>query len=65
MASGVRERPVLPPACHASKDESRITLKTFFWPQAEALHHPGPKSFDYYVSLVYQLLNRINALGVL
>jgi hypothetical protein len=65
MASGVRERPVLAPACHASEDESRIALKTFFWPQAEALHHAGPEPFDDYVSLIYQLFNRVDALGIL
>ena len=63
MAGRVSERAVLPPACHASVNEARITRETHVGTKAESLHYAGTHAFNEGVALLDETQHGLDAFG--
>ena len=60
----VRQRPILPPARHASVDQLRVPRHAVIRAQAQALGHAGPEAFEQRIRRLRQPQHRLHALGL-
>ncbi len=58
-----RQRAVLPPAGHATVDETRIRPERVVGAKSQPLHHTRPKSFDQHVGFADQLQRQLHIGG--
>ena len=65
MAGGIGQRAFLAPAGHAAVDQLWIARQHDVGPEAEPLHHAGPKALDQRVGVRQQVENPCNRVLVL